>query len=134
MARRERKELAHKYSQMRIHNVQMVSEHDGIHDAVQRTLPRKIEQGPFGPVPDLPRVASQVGSALRDARTGFMRPQPRASRAMIEVNCEIQRVMCTRAPVEADTTAPIRCRDASKDRASLAREGSHGGRPQRSLA
>ena len=54
MARRERKELAHKYFQMRIHNVQMVSEHDGIRDAVQRTLPRKIDQCPFGPFPERP--------------------------------------------------------------------------------
>ena len=54
MAGRERKELAHKYSPIRIRNVQMVSEHDGIHDAFQRTLPRKIEQCPFGPFRENP--------------------------------------------------------------------------------
>ena len=99
MARRERKELAHKYFQMRIHNVQMVSEHDGIHDAVQRTLPRKIEQCPFGPVPDQPQVASQVGSSLRDERTGFMRPQPSASCAMIEAVSYTHLKLPTSVPV-----------------------------------
>ena len=54
MARRERKELAHKYSPIPIRHVQMVSEHDGIRDAVQRTLTRKIEQCPFGPLRENP--------------------------------------------------------------------------------